>query len=223
MLDHYRILIIDDHPLFRDALRSAIDRDFPGSFSEDVRNLDEAIATLQREDAFDVALLDLSIPGVHGFDGLLRLRQLSPRLPILIVSSFEDNRIIHQALGLGAAGFVPKSVDRETLGQAIGSVLDGNGYLPEGYRLDEVGEFDDDQADLVERIASLTPQQLRVLQMLRAGLLNKQIAAELNVGATTVKAHVSEVLRKLQVYSRTQAVIEASKVDYSELLRQREI
>jgi len=220
--DTHRILIIDDHPLFRDALRSAIDTAFPGSFSEDVRNLEEALGALSEGEPFDVALLDLSIPGVHGFDGLLRLRKLYPRLPILVVSSLEDNRIIHQALSLGAAGFVPKSVGRETLSSAIGCVLDGNG-LPESYHLDDVGDFDDDHAELMERIASLTPQQLRVLQMLRAGLLNKQIAAELNVGATTVKAHVSEVLRKLQVYSRTQAVIEASKVDYSELIQNREM
>lgn len=215
MPDSYRILVIDDHPLFRDALRVAVSKAFPGALFEEGRNIDEAINALEHHDSFDLALLDLKIPGVQGFDGLLRLRKAYPRLPVLVVSGVEDNSVISKVLSFGAAGFVPKSVGRESLGDAIRTVIDGSVYIPEGYKPGSPDDAQDTNEELIEKIASLTPQQFRVLQMLRKGLLNKQIAEEMNVGARTIKAHVSEILRKLDVNSRTQAVIEASKIDDS--------
>lgn len=206
-----RVLIIDDHPLFREALISAIAKSFPDAECREARSIDDAVTCLNENSSYDLALLDLNIPGVAGFDGLLSIRKSYPQLPVLVVTSLEDQQIARNVLRFGAAGYVPKSVGRETLGVAIQTVVDGSVYMPTSLELDS----QDEQDALIDRIASLTPQQFRVLQMLREGMLNKQIAFELNVGATTVKAHVSEILRKLGVYSRTQAVIEVSKLDQS--------
>ena len=139
---------------------------------------------------------------------------------MVVVSGHEDNRIIREALSYGVAGFIPKSVRKADLAAAISEVMDGAVYVPASYEAGPANEESQDRAELVKRLATLTPQQLRVLQMLRQGLLNKQIAYELQVGETTVKAHVSEILRKLSVYSRTQAVIEVSKLDGTELFRE---
>lgn len=217
MSDLSQVLIIDDHPLFREALSSALLLAFPTVRSYEVSSLSEAVTALEADKDFDIALLDLNIPGVSGFEGLLKLRTLHPRLPVLVVSGLENEQIINEAITYGAAGFLPKSLGRDVLATAIGVIMAGGIYVPD--RLDSTHEADlsSDKTRIIERLLSLTPQQLRVLLMLREGLLNKQIAYELDVGATTVKKHVSEILRKLCVHSRTQAVIEVSKLDQDEL------
>ncbi len=217
--DRARFLIIDDHPLFREALNSAVQMAYPEVDTVEARSIAEALDLLAGSAAFDLALLDLSMPDVHGFEGLLQLRTHHPRLPVVIVSGYEEPRIISEALSYGAAGFIPKSARKADLAAAIRSVMDGAIYVPASYEGHKPNADSIDRADMVQRLATLTPQQLRVLQMLRQGLLNKQIAYELQVGETTVKAHVSEILRKLNVYSRTQAVIEVSKLDNAELFR----
>ncbi|MEZ5808891.1 MAG: response regulator transcription factor [Zhengella sp.] len=215
-----RFLIIDDHPLFREALHSALKSVYPEAEALEARTIAEAQDILAQSSSFDLALLDLNIPGIQGFEGLLQIRTAWPRLPVVVVSGHEDNRIIREALSYGVAGFIPKSVRKADLAAAISEVMDGAVYVPASYEAGPANEESQDRAELVKRLATLTPQQLRVLQMLRQGLLNKQIAYELQVGETTVKAHVSEILRKLSVYSRTQAVIEVSKLDGSELFRE---
>jgi len=214
-----RFLIIDDHPLFREALHSAVQMTYPDADTVEARTVAEAMEILEGSKPFDLALLDLNVPGVQGFEGLLQLRTRHPRLPVVVVSGHEEPRIISEALSYGAAGFIPKSARKSDLAAAIRSVMDGAIYVPETYEGQPPDADSADRADMVQRLAKLTPQQLRVLQMLRQGLLNKQIAYELQVGETTVKAHVSEILRKLNVYSRTQAVIEVSKLDNAELFR----
>lgn len=215
-----RFLIIDDHPLFREALHSALKSVYPEAEALEARTIAEAQDILAQSASFDLALLDLNIPGVQGFEGLLQIRTAWPRLPVVVVSGHEDNRIIREALSYGVAGFIPKSVRKADLAAAISDVMEGAVYVPASYEAGPANEESQDRAELVKRLATLTPQQLRVLQMLRQGLLNKQIAYELQVGETTVKAHVSEILRKLSVYSRTQAVIEVSKLDGTELFRE---
>jgi len=215
--DPSQVLIIDDHPLFREALGTAVTLAWPTTRSREVSSISEALQVLDIDRDIDIALLDLNIPGVHGFDGLLQLRTRHPRLPVLVVSGLEDERIIDEAITYGAAGFLPKSLGREVLATAIDTILAGNVYVPAGFRPETGDESARHRAELIERLLSLTPQQLKVLFMLREGLLNKQIAHELDVGATTIKKHVSEILRKLGVYSRTQAVIEVSKLDRGEL------
>lgn len=212
-----RFLIVDDHPLFREALQSVIRRDWPDAEIREADSIEAAEALLGGGLVVDLALLDLSMPDARGFDGLLRIRTGFPRLPIVVVSGMEDGRIVREALSYGVAGFIPKSVRREELGRAIGEVMAGNVYVPEGIP-PAPPEPSTERPDLASKLKTLTPQQIRVLKMLRQGLLNKQIAFELAVGETTVKAHVSEILRKLGVYSRTQAVIEASKIDFEQVL-----
>jgi len=220
MTDLSKVLIVDDHPLFRVALSSAIKTVYSCAETKEASSIEEASDLLDRDRNFDIALLDLSIPGVNGFDGLLRLRAEHPRLPILVVSGLENQEIIDESLRYGAAGFLPKSHGGEDLTVAIDTVLQGDIYGSNSFKQtgDTKPEAEKEKAVLIERLLSLTPQQLRVLFMLREGLLNKQIAHELDVGSSTVKKHVSEILRKLCVYSRTQAVIEVSKLDQSEMV-----
>jgi DNA-binding NarL/FixJ family response regulator len=211
-------LVVDDHPLFREALQLAILSAFPDAAITEASSIAAAKEALASKTTFDLVLLDLWMPGTRGFDGLLELRTLAPKQPIMIVSALEDPRIVHEAMTYGAAGFIPKSVRKPELAEAIQDVMSGLVYLPKGYEPPEASPAAAREADLATRLASLTPQQLRVLQMLRQGLLNKQIAYELDVGETTIKAHVSEILRKLNVTSRTQAVIEVQRIDFDAAL-----
>ncbi len=214
-----RLLIVDDHPLFREALTSAVQMEYPTAEAVEARTIGEALDVLGQKPPFDLVLLDLNIPGVQGFDGLLQIRTRHPQLPVVVVSGHEEPKVVAEALSYGAAGFIPKSVRKAELAHAIRAVMEGAVYVPEGY-VASSDAASGDRAEVVRRLGTLTPQQLRVLQMLRQGLLNKQIAHELQVGETTVKAHVSEILRKLNVYSRTQAVIEVSKLDNADLFRE---
>lgn len=214
----HRFLIVDDHPLFREALRGAVLAAFPDAAVAEATGMSEALERIAGPDGYDLALLDLSMPGTTGFEGLLQLRARHPRLPVLVVSGLDDPRIVREALGYGIAGFVPKAAPRADLVEAIRSVMAGAVYLPAGLDRTAAPAAPVEARDpLVERLKTLTPAQFRVLQMLRQGLLNKQIAHELQVGETTVKAHVSEILRKLGVISRTQAVIEASRIDFDKV------
>ena len=213
-----KFLIIDDHPLFREAMQIAVRSVYPKAEIHEATSIDAAvdmISGLRR--GYDLALLDLSMPGTSGFDGLLLMRSQFPRLPILVVSGLDDPRVIREAMSYGISGFVSKSAKKAELARAVTTVLSGAVHLPDWYERSATGGGMEN-AELINRLASLTPQQMRVLQMLRQGKLNKQIAHELDVGETTVKAHVSEILRKLNVFSRTQAVIEASKINFDQVL-----
>ncbi|MFT3732467.1 MAG: response regulator transcription factor [Hyphomicrobium sp.] len=211
------ILIVDDHPLFVEALQRAISSAFAETITYPAVSIEAAKSQLNGGISFDVVLLDLALPGTQGFDGLLELRTLYPRLPIVVVSALEDPRIVQDVMRYGAAGFISKSADRAEIAAAIKDVMDGSLTLPKGYRPPEM-VTSETRSDVVRRLRTLTPKQLSVLKMLRQGLLNKQIAHELQIEETTVKAHVSEILRKLNVSSRTQAVIEAQKIDFSIIL-----
>lgn len=213
-----KFLVVDDHPLFLEALQRAIGVTFSEAAITTATSIAGAKEALGASPDVDLVLLDLSMPGTRGFDGLLEIRTLFPKVPVVVVSGLEDDRIIHEVMTYGAAGFIPKSVRMNELAEAIQSVVSGSVTLPKGYRPPMAAQSSRAGGDLAQRLSSLTPQQLRVLMMLRQGMLNKQIAYELDVGETTVKAHVSEILRKLNVASRTQAVIEASKIDFDSVL-----
>ena len=209
------ILIVDDHPLFIEALEQVIQATFPDAAVSKASSIEMARGVLDKENRVELVLLDLSMPGTRGLEGVIELRRRYPKLPIVIVSALEDPRIISEVMQCGAAGFISKSTRGGDLSRALQDVMEGSVVLPKGYQPPaEVSP----SSDLAARIATLTPQQVRVLQMLRQGLLNKQIAFELDVGETTIKAHVSEILRKLKVNSRTQAVIEAAKIDFDSIL-----
>ena len=211
-------LIVDDHPLFLEALQRAIATALPEASTVEAASIADAKAVLQGRARFDAVLLDLSMPGTRGFDGLLELRGLYPKMPIVVVSALEDPRIVQEVMGYGAAGFIAKSASRDEIASALKSVMDGSVTLPKGYHPPGATVSAPGKTDLGQRLSTLTPKQLSVLRKLRQGLLNKQIAHELKIEETTVKAHVSEILRKLNVASRTQAVIEAQKIDFDSVL-----
>lgn len=206
-----RIVIADDHPLFRGALRQAVSTAIQDTEITEVGSLEaltEALASASSD--ADLILLDLTMPGVQGFSGLLFLRADHPELPVIVVSANDDPAVIRRCIDFGALGFLPKTADVGQMGEAIRAVLDGSVWTPPG--VDLAAPVDAETAEMVRRLATLTPQQVRVLMMLSEGLLNKQIAYELGVSEATVKAHVSAILTKLDVDSRTQAVIAASKI-----------
>lgn len=203
-------LVVDDHPLFLDAMKLAINTAFPEAEISEADSLSAAFEVIDGRGKFDLVLLDLNMPGTRGFEGLLELRGRYPKLPVVIVSAIDEAETIHRAMTCGASGYISKAVRKPELVGAIQGVMNGEVCLPAGYSPPDSPE--NENAGTLARLKQLTPQQLRVLNMLKQGLLNKQIAHELNVGETTVKAHVSEILRKLGVASRTQAVIEVSKV-----------
>jgi DNA-binding NarL/FixJ family response regulator len=204
------ILIADDHPLFRGALRQALGAIMPEACVIEASGLDEVTAAMARERDLDLILLDLTMPGVQGFSGLMYLRAQHPDVPVVIVSATEEALVIRRALDFGASGFIPKSLDAEHIGAAVRAVLAGETWTPPD--VDLATSEDKETGELVRRLARLTPQQVRVLMMLSEGLLNKQIAYELGVSEATVKAHVSAILQKLGVDSRTQAVIAAARI-----------
>lgn len=208
-------LIADDHPLYREALRGTVMLAYPEATVEEAGSIAVACDVLKEARDVDLVLLDLSMCDVSGFDGLIALRKQFPSLPILVVSGLEDPRITAEVMRLGAAGFAPKSADKAKLVNAIAAVLRGERAVLGPTNKIALGEHTRD-GDLTARLRKLTPQQLRVLVMIRQGKLNKQIAHELSVGDSTVKAHVSEILRKLGVISRTQIVIETASLNFNQ-------
>ena len=205
-----RIVIADDHPLFRGALRQAVSQALVGADVGEVGSLEALTEALAQGPDADLVLLDLTMPGVQGFSGLLFLRADHPEVPVIVVSANDDPSVIRRCIEFGALGFLPKTAEVAQMGEAIRVVLDGGVWTPPG--VDLTTPVDEEVADMVRRLSTLTPQQVRVLMMLSEGLLNKQIAYELGVSEATVKAHVSAILTKLNVDSRTQAVIAASKI-----------
>jgi len=198
-----RIVVADDHPLFRAALRSAVDKAAPGAEVVECASLAEARAAMVAGPV-DLLLLDLKLSDSEGMAGLAAVRAEQPTVPVAVVSASEDAPVVRHALGLGAAGFIPKSSSLPQMVEAIAAILAGDSWAP------EVPEADD---DLAGRVASLTPSQLRILEGLKAGRLNKQIAFDLGVSEATIKAHLTSVFRKLGVHNRTQAVILAKSLD----------
>ncbi len=207
----YRLVIADDHPLFRGALREAVTGLFDGSDIAEAGSFEDISALLDRNNDVDLVLLDLAMPGVRGFSGLMYLRAQYRGVPVVIVSGNDDPAVIRRCMEFGASGFIPKTLGVDQMRNAVERVLDGGIWTPPDVDLST--KTDDDSTAMLARLSSLTPQQVRVLMMLSEGLLNKQIAYELSVSEATVKAHVSAILQKLGVESRTQAVIAASKIE----------
>lgn len=200
-----RIVIVDDHPLFRGALNQALSVSIAGAKILEAGSIDELTGLLAAGTDVDLVLLDLAMPGVQGLAGLVYLRAQHPEIPVVIVSASEDPGTIRRALEFGASGFIPKSLPVDQIRNAVGQVLDGRVWSPPNIPLDVA--VDAEVSAFAQRLATLTPQQVRVLMMLGEGLLNKQIAFKLGVSEATIKAHVSAILQKLAVDSRTQAVI----------------
>src|SRR6201984_2932204 len=204
------LVIADDHPLFRDGLRQAVASVVTSARIDEAGSFEELTALLDQDSDVDLVLLDLTMPGISGFSGLIYLRAQFPAIPVVIVSASDDGGTIRQSLDFGASGFIPKRFGVDTLRDAIMKVLNGDVWIPPDTDLSSA--TDPELARLRDRLVTLTPQQVRVLMMLSEGLLNKQIAYELWVAEATIKAHVSAILQKRGVESRTQAVIAAAKI-----------
>ena len=207
----YRLVIADDHPLFRGALREAVSGMFDRVDILEAGTFDEISKLLERGGDVDLILLDLAMPGVRGFSGLMYLRAQYPSIAVVVVSANDDPAAIRRCMEFGASGFIPKTLGIDAMRGAVSRVLSGGVWTPPDVDL-KLGA-DAETAELMARLATLTPQQVRVLMMLSEGLLNKQIAYQLSVSEATVKAHVSAILQKLGVESRTQAVIAAARIE----------
>lgn len=223
----YQVLIADDHPLFREAIARVIDDGFPGSTLLEASDLDSALAVAGRHDDLDLVLLDLNMPGMQGLGGLVRLRNLFPTLPAVIVSAEEEKRVILQTITYGAVGFITKSTPRKQMIQALEQVLAGSIYLPADIIRAGSGAVAGDESaapqrqpeDLNDVLATLTRKQLQVFERMSRGDSNKVIAYRLNIAESTVKAHVSAILRKLGATNRVQAILSAGDIDFAAYLR----
>lgn len=202
----YEILIADDHPLFRSALQQALTITLGSSVRlVEAESIAQLEARLAEKSDWDLVLLDLNMPGAHGFSGLVLLRGQYPQLPVVMVSAQEEPNIMARAREFGASGFIPKSSSLEEIQQAVQTVLDGDVWWPA--QMEAGATVTEEERAASAGLASLTPQQFRVLTMVCDGLLNKQIAYDLNVSEATVKAHVTAIFRKLNVRTRTQAAL----------------
>lgn len=203
----YQILIADDHPLFRSALQQALALGLGDEVTlAEAASIAELEQCLARQANWDLVLLDLNMPGAYGFSGLVLLRGQYPEIPVVMISASEDAAIIERAREFGASGFIPKSSSLEQIQTAVRSVLDGDLFWPLTTTT-PVKAISAETKAAREGLASLTPQQFRVLTMVCDGLLNKQIAYELNVSEATIKAHITGIFRKLGVRTRTQAAL----------------
>jgi len=206
-----KFLIADDHPLFREALSAALIPYFDNLELVESDTLDSTLEMIEAHNDIDLALLDLNMPGSGDLYGLIRVREDFPDLPVVVVSASDSLQVISQVMNFGAKAFAPKSAASSDIAQAIRNVLEGKEWLPQGVR-ESMVKVSDEELSVAHKVAALTPKQHTVLQLLQAGLLNKQIAGELNITEATVKAHIGAIFRKLEVNTRTQAVLLAEKL-----------
>lgn len=218
-----RALVVDDHPLFCDALSMTLKAVAGIATVETADRLGSAIARLERGAVPDVVILDLNLPDVDGLDGLIQLKAVAGSVPVIVVSSLADNRVIGAALKAGAAGFVPKHSHRDVFRAAFEAVRQGRTYMPEGFTPStDPNAPATRREEAIARLSLLTRQQARILQLICEGMLNKQIAYDLSIAETTVKAHVTAIMRKLGVQSRTQAVLLARGASFDSLMPEQE-
>jgi len=227
----YKIITADDHPIFREAIANVVRSRYPDSNIIETCNLDDTLKQVSDDDDIDLVLLDLNMDGMDGFQGLMKLREAAPSIPVVIVSAEEDKKVVLQAITFGAVGFITKSSPREQMQKALEQILAGSVYLPSDIIRGDTPSAtalsgaqalrQQKQADTLdpELLSSLTRRQIIVLQHMIQGESNKQIAYTLSIAETTVKAHVSAILRKLGVSNRIQAVIAARDINVADYLR----
>jgi len=221
----YNILVADDHPLFRDAISGVIRCQFVNSSVLEAEDLDSAMTIAQQNPDLDMILLDLNMPGMDGLNGLIQLRTRAPSVPVVIVSAEHDKNVVLKSITYGAVGFIVKSLARDAMTEALAQVLSGQVYLPADVFWDTntsptpTHHSHFKHGSNADYFQSLTRRQLLVLEQMAKGESNKQIAFTLHIAETTVKAHVSAVLRKLNVHNRIQAIISARDIDFHEYLK----
>lgn len=208
-----KFLVADDHPLFRQAMIGALKPNFGSVTILESDSLDTTLAALQDNSDINLILLDLNMPGCENFYGVIRVTSDFPDIPVVVVSASDSIEVISQVVGFGAKAFISKSSPSALIASAIEQVLQGNVWLPEGVS-EKLARVSDESHDIALKVAELTPKQFQVLKLLQDGMLNKQIAYELNVTEATVKAHISAIFRKFGVNTRTQAVLLVEKLQH---------
>ena len=205
------LIVADDHPLFRAALREAVTRLLPQARIVEAGSLKMLEEAVQANPTADLILLDLRMPGAQGFSALVHLRARYPTIPVAVISAAESASIVRRSLEFGASGFIPKSASIERIGAMLRALLDGKLALPEDY-VEPASDDGQPDREMARKVSRLTPQQLRVLFLLAEGHSNKTIAQDLRVSEATVKAHVTVILRKLDLERRTQAALLAQRL-----------
>lgn len=211
MLKMVKFLIADDHPLYREALKSALQTEFPDASYLESESFATTLNALKNQRKVNLVLLDLNMPGCENYYGLLKIRQQFPNLPIVVVSASDDLDTIEQVMTFGANAFVSKSSATSNLVEALKSVLAGKNWIAEGIALN-AKKVSGDKIDIARKVSELTPKQFKVLCLLNKGLMNREIASELNVTEATIKAHVGALFRRLKVKSRTQILVAVEKL-----------
>jgi DNA-binding NarL/FixJ family response regulator len=206
-----RVIVADDHPLFRSAIKEALESEHGEIEFLEASSFESLQSLVEANPEVDLVLLDLHMPGISGFAGLVYLCKRYPSIPVVMISANEDPVVIRRALDHGAAGFIPKSASIESMTEAINAVLMGEIWAPRSIQSNLPGG-NVSELQLAERLTELTPQQFKVLMMMSQGLLNKQIAYDLGVSEATIKAHVTAIMNKLGVSNRTQAVLAAQRL-----------
>ncbi len=212
------VMVVDDHPLFCEALAMTLTGALGVSTITMANCLTDGLAKIRGGETPDAILLDLNLPDVAGLDGLVRLKSAAPGIPVIVVSSYQDSRIIASVIQAGAAGFIPKHSAREVFVRAFSQIWAGETFTPDNY-VPPKAPTSAKAIDPAARLSDLTAQQARILDLVCEGKPNKQIAYELSIAETTVKAHITAILRKLGAQSRTQAVLVANKASFASILR----
>lgn len=208
-----KFLVADDHPLFREALRGALTPLFEDVQFAESDSLESTLLALENHKDIDLVLLDLNMPGCENFYGLIRVSEDFPQVPVAVVSASDSIQVVSQVMSFGAQGFIPKSTPTAEIAEAIKIIIGGDSWLPEHLRVN-LDEVTAEQLSIAQKVAELTPKQFQVLKLLQDGMLNKQIAYDLNVTEATVKAHISAIFRKFEVNTRTQAVLLVEKLQH---------
>lgn len=218
-MSEMNILLVDDHPLFCDALSMTLSEIFDDPKILKASKLSDAIEITSNRETIHLIVLDYNLPDVSGNEGLEQLLHASKLSKIVVVSSVSDNGVIASILDMGASGFIAKGAGHEEMAMAFHKVMDGEIYAPKDFHKPKKAPLNQEQIKILERIETLTPQQANILKLLCEGKFNKEMAQELSIVETTVKAHLTAILRKLGVQTRTQAVLLAKKVDYTSRLK----
>jgi DNA-binding NarL/FixJ family response regulator len=207
-----KFLIADDHPLFREALVGALIPLFKSSEFIQADSLDSTLEALSNNQDIDLVLLDLHMPGCENFYGVIRVSEDFPNTPVAVISASDSVEIISHVMSFGAKGFISKSASSRHIADALVSIMEGNSWLPEGMQ-EKLSAVSDEEVSIAQKVAELTPKQFQVYKLIHDGLLNKQIAFDLSITEATVKAHISAIFRKLNVNTRTQAVLLLKKLE----------
>ena len=219
-MQHLHFLIIDDHPLFLEALETALRVAFPSAQVETADSIAAARLVLAAGTRPDLILLDLKMPDTSGFEGVVSMRAANPRTPLCIISSLSGDEIVRHVHDLGASGFINKGEKRENIIAAVRQMIEGEDYFSAGSdkALSAAAPSHSREFEILARLRELTPQQYKVLSLICEGKLNKQIAYELDIVETTVKAHITSIFKKLAIHNRTQAVLIMQKLKLQGLI-----